>query len=105
MSFKEVKRVLNELSAEKLKAYTRAARRDYQNKIRSGDMLGSIKRANNVQKAEIKAFNKEEVAVNNVGGGKIDGLGIGPKGEPGATKRKNPKLLKDVLKRNSVRST
>jgi hypothetical protein len=34
------------------------------------------------------------MAVNNIGGGNIDGAGIGPKGEPGIRKKKRPILFK-----------
>ena len=36
--------------------------------------------------------------VNNVGAGKIDGIGIGPKGEPGVNKKKK---LRNILSRNA----
>ena len=35
-----------------------------------------------------KQFN-EEVPANNVGGGAVAGLGVGPDGEPGVKKKKN----------------
>jgi hypothetical protein len=36
--------------------------------------------------------------VNNAGGGKIDGIGIGPRGEPGVSKKKK---LRNILSRNA----
>jgi hypothetical protein len=34
-----------------------------------------------------RMFLTDDVAVNNAGGGAIDGIGVGPKGEPGGTKQ------------------
>ena len=46
---------------------------------------------------------KEDVAVNNVGGGNVAGVGVGPNGEPGIKgnkyQRKNALLAKKLLKR------
>jgi hypothetical protein len=41
----------------------------------------------------------EAVPANNVGGGQVAGAGVGPNGEPGVSKKKTPKLLKNVLQR------
>lgn len=43
------------------------------------------------------------LAINNAGQGKIDGIGVGPKGEPGVKKRKKLRQIimnKTPLKRN-----
>lgn len=40
-----------------------------------------------------------EVPTNNAGSGNIDGIGIGPKGEPGVKKKKLRNLLLTVIKR------
>ena len=40
------------------------------------------------------------VPTNNAGGGNIQGIGVGPKGEPGVTKKKNP-ILQPVARRKS----
>jgi hypothetical protein len=45
------------------------------------DMKGSIDRLE-------KHLNKEDVPVNNVSGGQIAGVGVGPQGEPGVKKKK-----------------
>ena len=37
--------------------------------------------------------------VNNASGGEIAGLGVGPKGEPGVSKRKKPMPFKAFFKR------
>ena len=39
--------------------------------------------------------------VNNVGGGEVAGIGVGPKGEPGVTKRKKPMPFKSFFKRKA----
>lgn len=39
------------------------------------------------------------VPANNVGGGQIAGLGVGPKGEPGVGKRKKPMPFKSFFSR------
>jgi hypothetical protein len=45
-----------------------------------------------------KQFNKEDVAVNNVGQGNVAGLGVGPQGEPPKHKALLSKV-KTMLKR------
>lgn len=46
---------------------------------------------------------KEEVPVNNVGGGNIAGVGVGPQGEPGINKNKKFVMnFKDYLKRREL---
>ena len=37
--------------------------------------------------------------VNNTGGGEIAGLGVGPKGEPGVSKKKKPMPFKSFFSR------
>ena len=39
--------------------------------------------------------------VNNTGGGEIAGLGVGPKGEPGVSKKKKPMPFKSFFRRKS----
>jgi hypothetical protein len=47
----------------------------------------------------------DSTPVNNVGGGKIAGVGIGPQGEPGVDqKRKRKRILSDILKRTFPKS-
>lgn len=41
----------------------------------------------------------EAVPANNVGSGNVAGAGVGANGEPGVSKKKTPKLLKNVLQR------
>ena len=41
----------------------------------------------------------EDVAVNNIGGGHIEGAGVGPKGEPGVRSGKKRKLIMAFLTR------
>ncbi len=43
---------------------------------------------------------EEEVAVNNAGGGNIAGIGVGPSGEPGKTRRKKIEILKRIVRRS-----
>lgn len=45
----------------------------------------------------LKEFLKEDVPTNNVGGGAIDGIGIGEKGEPGIKKKKKKKIDNMIL--------
>ena len=42
---------------------------------------------------------REDAPVNAVGGGQIAGLGVGPQGEPGVTKKKKPMLFSSFLRR------
>jgi hypothetical protein len=42
---------------------------------------------------------QEDAPVNAVGGGQIAGVGIGPQGEPGVTKKKKPMLFSSFLRR------
>lgn len=42
----------------------------------------------------------EEVPANNVGGGAIAGLGVGPDGEPGVKKKKKVPSFISYIKRN-----
>ena len=42
---------------------------------------------------------KEDAPVNAVGGGQIAGVGVGPQGEPGVTKKKKPMLFSSFLRR------
>ena len=47
-----------------------------------------------------KKFRKEDAPANNVGGGNIAGVGIGPAGEPGIKKKKKKTIVMSMLKRN-----
>ena len=47
-----------------------------------------------------KKFRKEDAPVNNVGGGNIAGVGVGPAGEPGIKKKKKKTIVMGMLKRN-----
>ena len=42
---------------------------------------------------------QEDAPVNAVGGGQIAGVGVGPQGEPGVTKKKKPLLFSSFLRR------
>ena len=42
---------------------------------------------------------QEDAPVNAVGDGQIAGLGVGPQGEPGVTKKKKPMLFSSFLRR------
>lgn len=49
-----------------------------------------------------KPIQKEDnggAPVNAVGGGQIAGVGVGPQGEPGVTKKKKPMLFSSFLRR------
>jgi hypothetical protein len=43
---------------------------------------------------------KEDAPVNNVGGGNIAGVGIGPAGEPGIKRKKKKTIVMGTIKRN-----
>jgi hypothetical protein len=43
---------------------------------------------------------QEDAPVNNVGGGNIAGVGVGPAGEPGINKKKKKTIVMGMLKRN-----
>jgi len=45
----------------------------------------------------------EDAAANSAGGGGIDGIGVGDKGEPGVHMKKKKEKEKEVLKRMKVR--
>jgi RNA polymerase sigma factor (sigma-70 family) len=47
-----------------------------------------------------KKFRKEDAPINNVGGGNIAGVGVGPAGEPGIKKKKKKNIVMGMLKRN-----
>ena len=47
-----------------------------------------------------KKFRKEDAPINNVGGGNIAGVGVGPAGEPGIKKKKKKTIIMSMLKRN-----
>jgi len=47
-----------------------------------------------------KKFRKEDAPINNIGGGNIAGVGVGPAGEPGIKKKKNKNIVMGILKRN-----
>jgi len=42
---------------------------------------------------------QEDAPVNVVGGGQIAGVGVGPQGEPGVSKKRNP-VIKPMSRRN-----
>jgi hypothetical protein len=42
---------------------------------------------------------QEDAPINAVGGGQIAGVGVGPQGEPGVTKKKKPMLFSSFLRR------
>lgn len=44
----------------------------------------------------------EEAAVNNVGGGKVAGAGVGPDGEPGVKKKKKSVIAMPMLRRTNL---
>ena len=46
----------------------------------------------------------EDAAANSAGGGGIDGIGVGAKGEPGVHMKKKKKKEKEVLKKMGVES-
>ena len=54
----------------------------------------------------MKSFNEwkkkilEDAPVNNVGGGNIAGVGVGPAGEPGIKKKKKKTIVMGFIKRN-----
>ena len=56
---------------------------------------------------DLKTFKMWERAANSVGGGGIDGIGVGPKGEPGVRvkkkKKKNDVLLNKMRKRMNAK--
>jgi len=45
----------------------------------------------------------EDAAANSVGGGGIDGIGVGAKGEPGVHMKKKKKQEKEVLKKMGIK--
>lgn len=49
-----------------------------------------------------KEFFEDAVAANCVGGGQIAGVGVGPNGEPGVTKKKKKKLVMATLERRKT---
>ena len=56
--------------------------------------------ARRVRKLYEDGLSGSGVPVNNMGGGKIAGAGIGPQGEPGVNpQRKRKRILTDILKR------
>ena len=56
---------------------------------------------------DLKTFKMWEMAANSVGGGGIDGIGVGPKGEPGVRvkkkKKKDDVLLDKMRKRMNAK--
>lgn len=52
----------------------------------------------------MKSFKEflEDVAANCVGGGQVAGLGIGPNGEPGVTKKKKKNVVIATLSRRKT---
>ena len=67
-------------------------------KAYTGKPVTSNKVKKDMLKLLKKNFNTEDVAVNNVGGGNVAGLGVGPQGEPPKHKALLSKL-KTMLKR------
>jgi len=51
-------------------------------------------------KISIRQFLEDAVPTNNVGGGHVAGLGVGPQGEPGGSKFILFKRKKKILSRN-----
>ena len=51
-----------------------------------------------------KVKEEAEGATNNAGGGSIDGIGVGERGEPGFYKKKRPLRSIPMLRRKSVKS-
>jgi hypothetical protein len=49
-----------------------------------------------------KVKEEAEGAMNNAGGGSIDGIGVGERGEPGFYKKKKP--LRSMLRRKPLKS-
>lgn len=53
----------------------------------------------------VKEDLQSPVPLNNVGSGSIEGIGVGPKGEPGVhPKKKKLRVLFPMLKRKTLRS-
>lgn len=53
---------------------------------------------------KLKEDIQSSVPLNNVGSGSIEGIGVGPKGEPGVTKKgKKLRVLFPMLKRKTLR--
>jgi hypothetical protein len=53
---------------------------------------------------KIKEDIQSSVPLNNVGSGSIEGIGVGPKGEPGlSSKSKKLRILFPMIKRKSLR--
>jgi hypothetical protein len=48
---------------------------------------------------------KEDAPANNVGGGNIAGVGVGPAGEPGIKKKKKKSIVMGMLKRKVQENT
>ncbi len=55
----------------------------------------------------MKSFREflEDVAANCVGGGQVAGLGVGPAGEPGVTKKKKKNVVLATLSRRNANVT
>lgn len=55
----------------------------------------------------MKSFREflEDVAANCVGGGQVAGLGVGPDGEPGVTKKKKKNVVLATLSRRNANVT
>lgn len=54
--------------------------------------------------AKVKEDLQSPVPLNNVGSGSIEGIGVGPKGEPGVhPKKKKLRVLFPMLKRKTLR--
>ena len=53
---------------------------------------------------DIKTFKQwEDAAANSAGGGGVDGIGVGAKGEPGVHMKKKKKNKKEALKKETSR--
>jgi len=56
--------------------------------------------------ASVKEDLQSPAPLNNVGSGSIEGIGVGPKGEPGIySKKKKLRALFPMMKRKSLRDT
>lgn len=48
-----------------------------------------------------QSVKQEEAPINSVGGGQVAGLGVGPNGAPGITKKKRQMVFGDFLRRKT----
>lgn len=53
---------------------------------------------------KVKEDTQSSISLNNVGSGSIEGIGVGPRGEPGvSSKTKKLRILFPMIKRKSLR--